>query len=85
MSRVQLRITCALACLALAAPLYAQGVTLRYHWNRGDALTYRMLILTTSQVSGMAGPRRPADAAADHDADAQDRRRGRRRPTAPQR
>lgn len=55
MSRVQLRITCALACLAIAAPLYAQGVTLRYHWTKGDVLTYKMLILTTSQVSGMQG------------------------------
>lgn len=55
MSRVHLRITCALACLAIAAPLYAQGVTLRYHWTKGDVLTYKMLILTTSQVSGMQG------------------------------
>ena len=55
MSRVQLRIICVLAWLAIAAPLYAQGVTLRYHWTKGDALTYKMLILTTSQVSGMQG------------------------------
>jgi Family of unknown function (DUF6263) len=44
-----------LALVAVAGPLHAQGVTLRYHWNKGDALTYRMVILTTSQVAGLPG------------------------------
>jgi hypothetical protein len=51
-------LTTAIALLlftGLGAPLYAQGVTLRYHWIKGDALTYRMVILTTSEVSGVPG------------------------------
>ena len=55
MSRICIRIACLLALVAVAAPLYAQGVTLRYRWNKGETLAYRMQILTTSQVSGMPG------------------------------
>jgi uncharacterized protein DUF6263 len=54
-SRTYTRIICVLALAALAAPLYAQNVTLRYHWNKGETLSYRMVILTNSQVTGMPG------------------------------
>ena len=38
-----------------AAPAYAQGVTLRYRWTKGDSLTYRMTNQTNSSISGMPG------------------------------
>jgi uncharacterized protein DUF6263 len=49
------RLAAVVAVAAAAAPLYAQGTTLRYRWIKGDALTYRVTILTTSQVSGAPG------------------------------
>ncbi len=44
-----------MALIGVAAPVYAQAVTLRYHWTKGEALTYRMVIATTTQLSGMPG------------------------------
>jgi hypothetical protein len=38
-----------------AMPAHAQGVTLRYRWIKGEALTYRMSIRTTSTISGVPG------------------------------
>jgi len=42
----------ALALLVVAAPVRAQGVTLRYHWNKGDTLTYELTMQIDSQLSG---------------------------------
>ena len=44
-----------LTLLACAGPAYAQGVTLRYRWTKGDTLTYRIDLHTTSLVTGMPG------------------------------
>lgn len=55
MSRIHIRIICLLALAAVATPLHAQTATLRYRWNKGETLSYRMVILTNSQVSGMPG------------------------------
>jgi hypothetical protein len=44
-----------LTLLAFIAPAYGQGVTLKYRWTKGEVLTYRALMQTTSVVSGMPG------------------------------
>jgi Family of unknown function (DUF6263) len=44
-----------LTLVVSAAPAYAQGVTLRYRWTKGDSLTYRMTNQTNSSISGMPG------------------------------
>ena len=44
-----------LALLASAAPVHAQGVTLKYRWTKGESLTYRMGQQTASTVTGMPG------------------------------
>ena len=44
-----------LALLAFTTPSFAQSVTLRYRWAKGDTLTYRVVMQTTSVVSGMPG------------------------------
>jgi hypothetical protein len=44
-----------LALVASAAPALAQSVTLRYRWNKGEAVTYRMTMQTSSIVTGMPG------------------------------
>ena len=38
--------------LLLAAPVAAQTVTLRYNWTQGDVLTYRMVVRTSSTITG---------------------------------
>ncbi len=45
----------ALSFVASAVPTYAQGVTLRYRWTKGETLTYRVTSQTTSAVTGMPG------------------------------
>jgi hypothetical protein len=37
---------------ALAAPVRAQSVTLRYNWKQGDVLTYKSTVKTTSTMTG---------------------------------
>ena len=44
-----------LALLAFTVPADAQGVTLRYRWTKGETLTYRIVMQTTSVVTGMPG------------------------------
>ena len=44
-----------LALLACTAPAYAQGVTLRYRWTKGDTLTYRLEMHTNSLITGLRG------------------------------
>jgi hypothetical protein len=44
-----------LALAGSAAPAYAQGVTLRYKWTKGEARTYRMTTQTDSVITGMPG------------------------------
>src|SRR5579859_1634820 len=44
----------AIALFAIAAPSAAQ-VELRYKWNKGDVLDYRVTLHTTSEVSGVPG------------------------------
>jgi hypothetical protein len=44
-----------LALLLSAAPAFAQGVTLRYRWVKGESLTYQMDLRTLSTVTGMPG------------------------------
>jgi hypothetical protein len=44
-----------LALLAFTTSAYGQGVTLRYRWAKGDTLTYRVVMQTTSVVTGMPG------------------------------
>jgi hypothetical protein len=44
-----------LVLAASAAPAYAQEVTLRYRWTKGESVTYRMTNLTNSAISGMPG------------------------------
>lgn len=44
-----------LASVTAASPAAAQLVALRYHWTKGDALTYRLTSQTDTAVSGMPG------------------------------
>jgi len=44
----------AIVLFTIAAPAAAQ-VTLRYKWNKGDVLGYRVTLHTTSEVSGVPG------------------------------
>jgi Family of unknown function (DUF6263) len=44
----------AIVLFTIAAPAAAQ-VTLRYKWNKGDVLDYRVTLHTTSEVSGVPG------------------------------
>jgi hypothetical protein len=44
-----------LVLAAFAAPAYAQDVTLRYRWTKGESVTYRMTIRTNSAIGGMPG------------------------------
>jgi len=44
----------AIVLLTLAAPAAAQ-VELRYKWNKGDVLDYRVTLHTTSEVTGVPG------------------------------
>jgi hypothetical protein len=48
--------TLVLLCLS-AATAGAQTVTLRYHWTKGDARTYRVTTLTENAITGMPGGR----------------------------
>ena len=41
------------AIILSVASAAAQGVTLRYRWNKGETLTYRMTILTSSVITGL--------------------------------
>ena len=41
-----------LLLLASAAPARAQAIPLRYMWTQGDVLTYKMVVRTTSNISG---------------------------------
>lgn len=41
--------------LAIAVPMAAQQVELRYKWTKGDALEYRVTLHTTSDVTGVPG------------------------------
>jgi hypothetical protein len=43
------------ALLAFTTPAFAQSVTLRYRWAKGDTLTYRVVMQTNSVVTGMPG------------------------------
>ena len=43
------------ALLAFATSASAQSVTLRYRWTKGESLTYRMVMQTSSSVTGMPG------------------------------
>ncbi len=53
--RVSVRIITFVALVASAAPAYAQGATLRYRWNKGETVTYRMTMQTSSLITGMPG------------------------------
>jgi hypothetical protein len=53
--QVFVRFAALLALVACAAPALAQGVTLRYRWNKGEAVTYRMTMRTSSTITGMPG------------------------------
>src|SRR5215831_17625420 len=44
----------AIVLFTIAAPAAAQ-VTLRYKWNKGDVLDYRVTLHSTSEVSGVPG------------------------------
>jgi uncharacterized protein DUF6263 len=44
-----------LALLAVTTPAFAQSATLRYRWTKGDTLTYRIELRTSSLVTGMPG------------------------------
>jgi hypothetical protein len=48
--------TLVLVCLSAAAA-GAQTVTLRYHWTKGDARTYRVTTQTDNAITGMPGGR----------------------------
>ena len=54
-SQLLVRIAALLFLAAGARPAYAQGVTLRYQWHKGEPVTYRMTLQTTSVVTGMPG------------------------------
>jgi len=45
-------LTTALGLCTTAAPAAAQGVTLRYHWTKGDTLSYRLTTQIDSSVTG---------------------------------
>jgi hypothetical protein len=54
------RMTCrtillVLSMVACASAAGAQGVTLRYHWAKGDVLTYRLTTKTDTAISGVPG------------------------------
>jgi hypothetical protein len=43
------------AFVASASPAGAQTVTLRYHWTKGESVTYRLASQTDTSVTGMPG------------------------------
>jgi len=53
--QVFVRFAVLLVLVASAAPALAQSATLRYRWNKGEAITYRMTMQTASIVTGMPG------------------------------
>ena len=54
-SQISVRFAALLAFTAYAAPALAQDATLRYRWNKGESLTYRMTMQTSSVITGMPG------------------------------
>ena len=54
-SHALVRIAALVACIAAAVPAAAQGVALRYHWTKGESLTYRTTTRTERAVTGMPG------------------------------